>query len=180
MGWLLFVGNAKSLEELISSSSVQGIPERVELWSRAIYAIQEHGFTGIGIGSFDRVISALYPYPRTYIGRIDHAHNIFLQIAVDLGIPGLVGWMAVSGTVLMSGIILLREKSLFHLSEVRLIVLGLLSGQIAMFLHALIDSVHWGIVKTSPVLWCYWGMIISVLLIVKNPMVDRNEVKFQS
>ena len=68
---------------------------RPEISSRAIYAIQDFPFTGTGLGTFRRVVNLLYPLftisPDTDIA---HAHNMFLQVAVDVGLPGLIAYLA--------------------------------------------------------------------------------------
>ena len=40
-------------------------------------------------------MSLLYPFFLAAPDTIRHAHNLFLQIAVDLGLPGLVAWLAI-------------------------------------------------------------------------------------
>ncbi|HEX9107974.1 MAG TPA: O-antigen ligase family protein, partial [Longimicrobiales bacterium] len=78
---------------------------RLEIWSRAVYAIQDFPFTGCGLGAFRRVVNLLYPL--FLIGPdadIAHAHNIFLQTALDLGLPGLVAYLALLWTAAAAGI----------------------------------------------------------------------------
>ena len=64
---------------------------RIEVWSRAISMIQDFLFTGIGRGSFGPLADTLYPFFLAAPGTGPHAHNLFLQVAVDLGILGLGG-----------------------------------------------------------------------------------------
>ena len=33
----------------------------IEIWSRALYALQDFPFTGVGLGAFRRVVNVLYP-----------------------------------------------------------------------------------------------------------------------
>lgn len=60
---------------------------RREIWKGALQAIVEQPW-GWGLGTF----SSIYPRYRTHSDQffIDYAHNEFLQIAADLGIPGLL------------------------------------------------------------------------------------------
>ena len=83
------------LDFISSGVSVQGVEGRVEIWSRAIYMIQDFSFTGIGMGSYMDVADLLYPFFLAAPGKIDHAHNLFLQVAVDLGIPGFIAWLSI-------------------------------------------------------------------------------------
>ncbi|MFC2030408.1 O-antigen ligase family protein, partial [Chloroflexota bacterium] len=90
-----------SVGSLGSTVTLEG---RLELWNRALYAIQDFAFTGTGLGTFRRVVHLLYPLflmgPGVDIG---HAHNVFLQVALDLGLPGLVAYLALVGTALWIG-----------------------------------------------------------------------------
>ena len=56
------------------------LDSRVEIWSRALYALQDFPFTGVGLGTFRRVVNLLYPLflvpPDVDIA---HAHNIFCR-----------------------------------------------------------------------------------------------------
>ncbi len=75
--------------------SINSLVGRLEIWSRAIYGIQDFPFTGMGMNTFRKVVPVLYPLfnisPEVDIG---HAHNEFLQAALDLGIPGLIAFLA--------------------------------------------------------------------------------------
>jgi len=68
---------------------------RLEIWSRALYGLQDFSFTGMGMNAFRRVVHVLYPLfsiaPETDVA---HAHNNYLQAGLDLGIPGLIAYLA--------------------------------------------------------------------------------------
>lgn len=87
---------------MLNTVTLQG---RIELWNRALYAIQDFPFTGCGLGAFRRVVHVLYPLflisPDLDIG---HAHNVFLQIALDVGLPGLIAYLALVGAALWIGL----------------------------------------------------------------------------
>lgn len=94
--WERLWGDGVALEtEVAGRISLSG---RVEIWSRALYAIQDFPFTGCGLGAFRRVVPLLYPLftvsPDTDIA---HAHNIFLQTATDIGLPGLIAYLGLLG-----------------------------------------------------------------------------------
>jgi putative inorganic carbon (HCO3(-)) transporter len=125
-----------------SSSAINGLDGRLELWSRALYAISDFPFTGIGVGTFERVIPVLYPLfsigPDTVI---PHAHNLLLQVSVDLGLPGLIAYTALFINIFVMLINRLRQR------EAALewaLAAGTLGGLIAMFIHGLFDVPVWG------------------------------------
>jgi putative inorganic carbon (HCO3(-)) transporter len=75
--------------------STVSMEQRLEIWSRAQYAIADFPITGPGLDAFQYVMPAMYPLFRTHTPRvIPHAHNAFLQVALDLGLPGLVALQA--------------------------------------------------------------------------------------
>ena len=60
---------------------------RVELWSRALYLMQDFPFTGVGLGMPQRVIDLLYPLFTVVSGsQWLHVHNTYLQIGSEMGI----------------------------------------------------------------------------------------------
>ncbi len=89
------IGPGQLLEFISTDSAFTTLEGRVEIWSRAGYMVQDFPFSGIGMGSFTRVADTLYPFFLAEPGEIMHAHNLFLQIAVDLGIPGLIAWLSI-------------------------------------------------------------------------------------
>lgn len=63
---------------------------RFALWESTVAMIRDNPLTGIGWGAYKFV----YPYYDFFINNPDvtiyHAHNMYLNIAAELGIPGLV------------------------------------------------------------------------------------------
>jgi putative inorganic carbon (HCO3(-)) transporter len=75
--------------------STVSMDQRIEIWSRAQYAIADFPLTGPGLDAFQYVMPVMYPLFQTRPDMlIPHAHNEFLQVALDLGLPGLVAWQA--------------------------------------------------------------------------------------
>ena len=142
---------------LLSSSTAGELDYRLEIWSRAWYMIQDFAFTGIGMGSFEKVTDLLYPLILSPPG-IQHAHNLFLQVAVDLGIPGLIAWLGILGYVCLSAWRAYRYGE----GWVRALGAGLLASNVALCVHGLTDAVTWGIVRTAPLVWLLWGLAVAV------------------
>ena len=79
-----------------SLTSLASLRQRVEVWSRALEAIQDFTVIGMGMNTFRKVVHVLYPLQLTGPDvDIAHAHNEFLQAALDLGIPGLIAFLAI-------------------------------------------------------------------------------------
>jgi putative inorganic carbon (HCO3(-)) transporter len=141
---------------LTSNDALSGSLSRMEIWSRAIYIIQDFPFTGIGMGLFAPVTDLLYPMIITRPG-IEHAHNLILQIAVDLGLPGLVAWLALYFVVMACLLTQMRRKSFMDKSW----VVGLLGAQVALILGGITDAVTWGMVRSAPLVWGLWGLAVA-------------------
>jgi len=69
---------------------------RVRVWRAALLGIRDFPLTGMGMGTFRRLARVLYPIPITPLTYdIAHAHNGWLQAALDLGLPGALAYTAV-------------------------------------------------------------------------------------
>ena len=160
------VGLKPLLEALAASGSVSSLDGRQEIWSRAIYMIQDFPFTGIGMGTFGNVADLLYPFFQFAPGMIPHAHNLFLQVAVDLGIPGLIAWLSILG--LASGAAWQVYRFGRRNEEAWAAGLGaaLLGSQLALVVHGMMDAVVWGMVKPAPLVWAIWGLAVAGSLVV--------------
>ncbi|MEA4907700.1 MAG: O-antigen ligase family protein [Anaerolineaceae bacterium] len=75
--------------------SLHSLGVRAQLWQHALLFIKDMPVTGIGMGTFQPIMEDYFPFfvqrMQFYFG---HAHNGFLQAALDLGIPGLVAMLA--------------------------------------------------------------------------------------
>jgi putative inorganic carbon (HCO3(-)) transporter len=123
--------------------------------------IQDFPFTGLGMGSFTQVADILYPFFLYSPGSIEHAHNLFLQIAIDLGVPGLIAWSATLVIIIFLALKIYR----YGLKHGDALVTGLgaafISCQIALTIHGLTDAVTWGMVRPAPIIWLLWGAVAA-------------------
>lgn len=76
-------------------AAVNTLPGRLELWTSALTMLRDSALTGLGPGQFEQIALVLYPPFFTGLqGNFFHAHNLYLQSAIDFGIPGLVAFVA--------------------------------------------------------------------------------------
>ncbi|MCP4359244.1 MAG: O-antigen ligase family protein [Chloroflexi bacterium] len=143
----------------IEEDGLSTLAGRLEIWSRALYGIQDFPFTGMGMNNFRRVVHILYPLflisPDTDIA---HAHNHLFQAALDLGIPGLVAYLALwLGMAGMLWHTWRRSDDVF----VRLLVLGFASSLVAYFVYGLTDAVALG-ARPGFIFWFLLGLITAL------------------
>ncbi len=144
-----------------SLSSLEG---RLEIWSRALYGLQDFAFTGMGMNTFRRVVHVLYPLftiaPDTDIA---HAHNEFLQAGLDLGLPGLIAFLAlnVGALGMLARIWAGRRTTGVRPPLLAAFVLGLAGGLLAHMLYGLLDAVALG-AKPGVLWWVLLGLIAAL------------------
>ncbi len=173
-------------QPLGTTGSITSLSGRVEVWQRALYALRDFPLTGIGIGTFDLVIPELYPYGNGNGANIPHAHNLFLQVGVDLGLPGLLayGWLLVSAVRVLLNI--LRnggkvdqpEDSADRSARVRhqlrrqrrqraalrwTLAAGALGALASLVTHGLVDAITWG-TKVAFIPWLLFALVALLAL----------------
>ncbi|WP_176509976.1 MULTISPECIES: O-antigen ligase family protein [Pseudomonas] len=67
--------------------ALRGSSFRPEIFSSALHMISEHPWGGLGLGAYYKVEAAGLQF--------DHTHNMFTHVAVELGLPGMLLWIAV-------------------------------------------------------------------------------------
>lgn len=168
------VGTTTILDFLSSKVTFRGAEGRLSLWSRALYMIQDFPFTGIGMGLYTEIAEVFYPFFLITPAAAPHAHNLFLQVAVDLGIPALIAWLAILLLVMLSAWQLYQVGRLKSDGWIAGIGAGLLCSQIALMVHGLTDAVTWGMVRPAPIVWGLWGLTFAAWRILVVKVKDRS------
>ena len=142
-----------------SPSGVGGIADRVEIWSRALYGIQDFAFTGMGMNTFRKVMPVLYPtslIPPTM--DVAHAHNQFLVTALDLGLPGLVAYAAIC---LLTGLLMVAAYRSTRDRATRILAGGFGAGLVAHLVFGVTDAIPLG-AKVGVVFWLTLGLTTAL------------------
>ena len=154
----------------VAADSTQG---RLEIWSRALYAIQDFPFTGMGLNTFRTVVHLLYPLFIIPPGLdIAHAHNEFLQAALDLGLPGLVAFLALYLTTFWMLRELWESPATMGIERAlwRTIILGLTGGLLAHAVFGLTDAIAFG-ARPGVLFWMLLALITGLFLQVQRDQV---------
>jgi O-antigen ligase len=133
------------------------LASRLDIWSSALRGIQDHFFTGIGLGVFNQVIPSRYPYHVVGLSfPVSQAHNLFLDVTLAIGFPGLIGFVLV-----LAGCFVLAVKWIGDESRAAPIVLGILGSMVVYLVFGITDSISLS-VPTSFIVWL-WSSSLVIL-----------------
>ncbi|MBI4787225.1 MAG: O-antigen ligase family protein [Chloroflexi bacterium] len=149
----LFVNNtvtgqsvAQFLYGDVSAQTLRSFGQRQDIWVQAIYLLRESPLLGIGLGAFPRVTNVAWP----------HAHNLFLQVALDTGLLGFGAFVALLAVTARTMWNAYRAPVERHLAT------GILAALTVVVVHGLGDVVVWGTAKSSIVLWIVLALAVRV------------------
>lgn len=172
---LMGVAFAMSPIQTDVAADMLGLSGRVEIWSRAILAIGDFPLTGMGFNSFRQVVRVLYPLFTVPAGiDLAHAHNHLLQVALDVGLPGLLAYLAI--WIISAGLLweaarkLVRRGQTHHSSYA--LVAGLAGSLVAGWTFGIFDAVALGS-RPSFLWWMLVGLTGSVHYAVVFATVRR-------
>ena len=107
---------------------------RQGIWMDTLEIIKSHPWLGTGLGSFRDVYTQ---HQTVYLNRIvNHAHNDYLEFAVELGVTGAVLVFGLIGGVLWRG---LRYCRRYSNDRSRLIVFGACGSIVSVLVHSVGD-----------------------------------------
>ncbi|MDA2936718.1 O-antigen ligase family protein [Acidobacteria bacterium AH-259-A15] len=161
-GVIYWYGVAEVVEVLSQTGTLSSLESRSELWNSATFAIQDFPFTGIGAGTFDKVIPVLYPLFLYSPDSVPfHTHSLYLQVGVDFGIPGLVGFVTLVALCLILGC-----KAVFRFREeqnrlAEALAVGYSCGLVAFLVNGIFDSPLW-LNKPHAVPFFFMAMLVAL------------------
>lgn len=159
----------QQLDALFNLTGGDELTGRIEIWSRAWWGVQDFSFTGMGMNNFRRLGPQLYPYATIQIGsEVPHAHNNWLQIALDLGVPGLIAYLA-----FLFGLLGMTWQIWHSQSLWRPIAPGFAASLLAYELYGLTDTVALG-AKPGVLFWLLAGLITGIYLQISTPLVEES------
>lgn len=176
------LGTGWIAEQLSNDASLGGWQGRLNIWAQSLRALQDFPFTGIGFGSFSESVPLFYLL-QVDIDAFPHAHNLYIQVALDLGIPGLVLYLSVILGALTMAIHLHRTSRSHRIAAGPLtcaeeqrtlagvVASGAIGAIVAQLLHGLWDSVTWD-VAFAFVPW----LVLAVIALAYNACTKSSGV----
>ncbi len=133
-------------------AKVETAASRLAVWKMGVEEVWKHPVTGIGYGRE----SFLKAYPGNPITRQDrgiiHTHNTFLEIALQLGLPGLALFVWTIGAAAAAFWRGLQRSE----GKERLLLVGLLAMMLAYFTRNAFDHMHVG--ASAHLFWLLVGL----------------------
>ncbi len=129
---------------------------RQEVWRWGVTAVQDFPFTGTGLGTYRRVVRRFYPINVAPDYDISHAHNLYLQTALDVGLPGLIIYLA----LFFLAVVMAWQTARWS-ERLRPFAIGFLSVLAAFHIFGLTDALALGS-KTTLVFWIMLGILSAI------------------
>lgn len=106
---------------------------RLKSWSNSLVLIREHLLLGVGLNNYGifypAYCHAVKPTCRPPGKDLTHAHNEYIQIAAELGIPGLILFLSLIFAMLWQPFRLIRKAPD---AQTRVISMGILAGVVGL------------------------------------------------
>lgn len=131
---------------------------RQQVWRAATWMLADFPFTGVGMGLFNDVASLLYAF---YAPQNPGAHNLYLQVGVDLGLPGMIAFLAVLMSMLWMAGTAVKTFTQAEDNALRAVAVGALAGIVALMIHGLVDLTMWG-TRAAFVPWVVMGLVMAL------------------
>ena len=137
------------------ASAVQA---RVDIWQQGLQALRPSPWLGIGLDYFRHSgYSPILVWPDIIVGR-PHAHNFFLQTALDVGLIGLAGYLLIVGYVLRCALETVKSTTSDLL--LRRVAGGAALSLVSVHVYGLLDAVALG-TKVGFLQWIVSGLVLA-------------------
>lgn len=147
----IFLISPQFRNRFMSIFSLEANNNRIQIWTSTIEIIKDHSFLGIGPGNFS-VVYPDYKTPEAKESNHPFSHNIFSNMAAELGIPGLILFIMIIIYLLKMGYIISKINTLYR---------GLFSSFIGILVHLQFDCIILGI-EIGTLFWLIAGLITVI------------------
>lgn len=132
---------------------------RLKYWEIGIQGMRDYTLTGAGMNAFRKIMPVRYPdYPALPGEEVAHVHNHIVQAALDLGVPGMLGYLALWILAAVLLVLVYRQAgSPIH----RVMASGLGTGLAAHFIFGLADVIPLGS-KVGVLFWLTLALVVGL------------------
>lgn len=128
-------------------------PTRAEIWGAALRLLAERPLLGVGFGAFQDAAARLGPA----WAEVPHAHNLLLQIGLDLGLPGLLAFFGLLLATARAALFAFRAAPT---ARSRGLAAGAACGLAAYLAFGLTDAIGLG-EKVGVAFWLFVGAVAA-------------------
>lgn len=138
---------------------------RLTMWAITLEIIRDNPIAGVGLGhipfkeTFETYIRTMPTY---------HAHNTYLEIAAELGIPGLIAFVFLLFIVFKYGIQKLIDGENRY---IRIMAAGIFSGLAGVLAHGAVENVIY-LTRIIVYFWILIGLVLVLMKIKKQEKID--------
>lgn len=136
--------------------SAWGQPMRPQIWQRAFQMIISYPVAGIGLNMFPYVVQARFPFEQFNDYFVPHAHNLYLQAALDYGLPGLLSLLVLISVALAGVLRVLGRQSMPGG-----LALGVFGSLVAILVFGSLDAVAVG-AKPTFLFWSVFALAVAM------------------
>lgn len=139
-------------------SATDTLTGRLQIWAASARLIADHLYTGVGPGQLPLALDTVFPELSAAVApHIPHAHNLVLQVLLDLGLPGSV-FLGILIAVAVRGLIATARRS--HNRSLQLLAVGLGGSLASFFVYGLTDTIAPGARGGLP-FWLVLGLALA-------------------
>ena len=152
--------------KLIPHIFKKDIAKRTIFWQVGIDTIGQKPFFGVGMNRIRQIPTVEYEK--------SHVHNHLLHTAAELGIPGLIAYLAI---LIGAGYMCIQIWHKSNIGWIKLTALGLGCGQLAHFIFGMADSIPLG-AKVGIFFWFSLGLITAMHnYMLKSKLINQAKIK---
>ena len=172
-GSLAFLKHESAILTRLTTFADSSTSYRVGIWRGVLHMLEDIGMYGVGIG--EGAFAKIYPfYALAGIEAAPHAHSLYLQITVELGIFGLIAFLIF--VFLYAQFSFSFCKSAMSRSN-KLYCLGIFSGILAVLIQGLTDYV-WYNYRIFLLFWMVAGLGMAHVYAAKNTEEEMDTIYF--
>ena len=135
---------------------------RVPMMKIAYEIIKSNPILGVGANNYSQVMESYDPVGLSYVWH-QPVHNVFIQLAAEIGLPGFLFFMLFIASLYGYSIkyILISNEFLKYQ------LIGLIVGITALLIHGMVNNAT---IATDPFIlfWLYGGLILAIVKLTKN------------
>lgn len=124
--------------------------ERLLNWRQAVKIIEDNPIVGVGVGAYSEALNARSP-ERSSVS----AHNTYLDIAAEMGIPALLAWFVILLLVIKNLLNMLKINS--ELTREKVFSIGLVGAVVWFSIQMFFDTAIY-----SPVLLAVFMLYLAI------------------